>query len=106
MLYGPTRNYYVAKRAEQDLSSQLATINASNDSLDADVSSLQTREGIEDEARRRGYVTEGDTAVDMSGVDDGTDSTSASASSSSSSSADVPWYTSVLDVIFQYQSES
>ena len=38
--------------------------------MQSQVDSLMTREGIEDEARRRGYVSEGDTPVDMSGVDD------------------------------------
>lgn len=125
MLYPPARAYYAAVRVNSVLSAQLSDVNASNDSLQSDVSSLMTKEGIEDEARRRGYVAKGDTAVDMSGVDDsggatsdqassaasassdqagassGADST-ASGSTVGSSSASEPWYLSVLDAFFGY----
>lgn len=105
MLYPPARAYYAAVRVNSVLSSQLSDVNASNDSLQSDVSSLMTKEGIEDEARRRGYVSKGDTAVDMSGVSDSGGATSDQASATSddtASSAAEPWYLSVLDALFGY----
>lgn len=105
MLYSPARAYYAAVRVNSVLSSQLSDVNASNDSLQSDVSSLMTKEGIEDEARRRGYVSKGDTAVDMSGVSDSGGATSDQASATSddtASSAAEPWYLSVLDALFGY----
>lgn len=105
MLYPPARAYYAAARVNSVLSSQLSDVNASNDSLQSDVSSLMTKEGIEDEARRRGYVSKGDTAVDMSGVSDSggatSDQTSATADGTASSVAE-PWYLSALDALFGY----
>ena len=105
MLYPPARAYYAAIRINSVLSSQLSDVNASNDSLQSDVSSLMTKEGIEDEARRRGYVSKGDTAVDMSGVSDSGGATSDQASATSddtASSAAEPWYLSALDALFGY----
>lgn len=105
MLYPPARAYYAAVRVNSVLSSQLSDVNASNDSLQSDVSSLMTKEGIEDEARRRGYVSKGDTAVDMSGVSDSGGATSDQASATSddtASSAAEPWYLSALDALFGY----
>lgn len=105
MLYPPARAYYAAARVNSVLSSQLSDVNASNDSLQSDVSSLMTKEGIEDEARRRGYVSKGDTAVDMSGVSDSGGATSDQASATSddtASSAAEPWYLSALDAFFGY----
>ncbi len=105
MLYPPARAYYAAVRVNSVLSSQLYDVNASNDSLQSDVSSLMTKEGIEDEARRRGYVSKGDTAVDMSGVSDSGGATSDQASATSddtASSAAEPWYLSALDAFFGY----
>lgn len=105
MLYPPARAYYAAVRVNSVLSSQLSDVNASNDSLQSDVSSLMTKEGIEDEARRRGYVSKGDTAVDMAGVSDSggatSDQTSATADGTASSVAE-PWYLSALDALFGY----
>lgn len=105
MLYPPARAYYAAVRVNSVLSSQLSDVNASNDSLQSDVSSLMTKEGIEDEARRRGYVSKGDTAVDMSGVSDSGGAISDQASATSddtASSAAEPWYLSALDALFGY----
>ena len=109
MLYPPARTYYTALRGRDAVSAQLSTLSSSNDALQGEVGALMTREGIEDEARRRGFVAEGDTAVDMSGVDDtGTSAaTDATVLSGSDASADAsqPWYAGVLDFVFQYDSK-
>lgn len=93
-LYAPLQSYYSAVRTNEALSSQLTAISTSNDVMQSQVDALMTKEGIEDEARRRGYVEEGESAVDMSGVTDSMDPssdptvTSSSSSSSSSGSGD------------------
>ena len=56
-------------------------------------------EGIQDEARKRGYVSEGETGVKVEGLDE-------SSSSSDLSSDSDPWYITVLDFVFSYQKGS
>lgn len=104
MLYPPIKALYGASRTSALLSTQLSSVTATNDTLQGEVDNLMTREGIEDEARRRGYVTEGDTPVDMSGVEDsgGASSDSTVSTDESASTASDPWYVSALDFIFGY----
>lgn len=104
MLYPPIKALYGASRTNALLSTQLSSVTATNDTLQGEVDNLMTREGIEDEARRRGYVTEGDTPVDMSGVEDsgGASSDSTVSTDESASTASDPWYVSALDFIFGY----
>lgn len=104
MLYPPLKALYGASRTNVLLSTQLSSVTATNDTLQGEVDNLMTREGIEDEARRRGYVTEGDTPVDMSGVEDsgGASSDSTVSTDESASTASDPWYVSALDFIFGY----
>lgn len=105
-LYSPAKALYSARRTNAILAERLDATTSSADQLQGEVDSLMTREGIEDEARRRGYVSEGDTAVDMSGVDDSggasADESVTDGASSSSDSDDVPWYVSALDFFFGY----
>lgn len=103
-LYPPARAYYVAARNNAMLQAKVEQVNASNDVLQGEVNTLLTREGIEDEARRLGYVSEGDTAVDMSGVDDSGGATS-DAGVTDATGTDMQtgaWYTPVLDALFGY----
>lgn len=104
MLYPPIKALYGASRTNALLSSQLSSVTATNDTLQGEVDNLMTREGIEDEARRRGYVAEGDTPVDMSGVEDsgGASSDSTVSTDESAPAASDPWYVSALDFIFGY----
>lgn len=102
-LYGPARDYYVAQRTSEALSEQLSSINSTNDSLRQDVQALQTREGIEDEARKKGYVENGDTPLTVTGIPDDSSSSSSSAdASTASSNEDLPWYKQALDWVFGY----
>ena len=93
-MYGPAKTYYCAWRKGQDLQAQLDEYNASNDQYKADIQGLQTREGIEDEARRRGYVSEGETKVVVEGLDEGADG--------SDQQAEQPWYIELGDKVFHY----
>lgn len=98
-MYGPAQTYYKAWRAGLDLQSQLDELNASNDQYESDIRSLQTREGIEDEARKRGYVSDGETKVVVEGTSTN-DETSDAASSDTTS--DLPWYIELGDKVFHY----
>lgn len=99
-MYGPVQTYYRAWRAGQDLQAQLDELNASNEQYKDDIQALQTREGIEDEARRRGYVTNGETKVVVDGLNDGSDD--ASQSSDGDQQAQKPWYIELGDKVFHY----
>lgn len=105
-LYSPAKALYGARRTNAVLAQRLDAATSSAQTLQSEVDSLMTREGIEDEARRRGYVQEGDTAVDMDGVtDSGSATTDESVTNDTSATTDeepTPWYTSVLDFIFGY----
>ena len=100
-LYGPVRSLYAATRDEQVYTAQLAELNASNEELRAEVDRLQSREGIEDEARKRGYVLQGEQPVMVEGLEvDDRGTADSSASAVQSRSDDNPWYIDVLDFVF------
>lgn len=99
-MYGPVQTYYRAWRAGQDLQAQLDELNASNEQYKDDIQALQTREGIEDEARRRGYVTNGETKVVVDGLNDGSDDSSQS--SDGDQQAQKPWFIELGDKVFHY----
>ncbi len=96
-LYGPVRGLYAAWRDGQSLGSQISELDQSNNEYQGDIERLQSREGIEDEARKKGYVSEGETSVVVEGLDEG-DSTS-----QGTTATELPWYLSVGDFVFQYQ---
>lgn len=96
LLYGPTATYYRAWRAGLDLQAQYDALAQSNDQIQQQNDALLTRKGIEEEARRRGYVGAGETGVVVEGLPD--DSTS-----SSDVTPEYPWYVGVGDVIFGYE---
>ena len=98
-LYAPARTYYSAWRTNGILQSSKDAIDQSNSAYESDNSRLMSSEGIQDEARKRGYVSEGETGVKVEGLDE-------SSSSSDLSSDSDPWYITVLDFVFSYQKGS
>ena len=96
LLYGPAATYYRAWRAGLDLQAQYDALAQSNDQIQQQNDALLTRKGIEEEARRRGYVGAGETGVVVEGLPD--DSTS-----SADTTPEYPWYVGVGDVIFGYE---
>ena len=98
-LYAPARTYYSAWRTNGILQSSKDAIDQSNSAYESDNSRLMSSEGIQDEARKRGFVSEGETGVKVEGLDE-------SSSSSDSSSDSDPWYITVLDFVFSYQKGS
>lgn len=101
LFYTPLKACYGASRTSAALASKLSAVTTSNDELKGEVDALMTRDGIEDEARRRGYVMEGETPVDMSGLED----TSAT-SDASGQATDEAWYVPMLDFVFGYDAST
>lgn len=101
-LYGPAQNLYQAWRVESARQETLDALNESNEEFQEDIERLQTREGIEDEARKHGYVGEGETSI----VVDGLSEEDADATDSEDDDAtEDPWYLSITDFIFQYEAQ-
>lgn len=99
-LYGPACGFYQAWRENGVLQAEQARASAESEELEGDISSLMTEEGIKDEARRRGYVEEGETRIIVEGAgEEGTGETA----SDSSSADDTPWYLRAADFVFQYR---
>lgn len=98
LLYGPAATYYRAWRAGLDLQAQYDELAQSNDQIKQQNDALLTREGIEEEARRRGYVGAGETGVVVEGLPD-------DSASSSDATPEYPWYVGVGDVIFGYEGQ-
>ena len=94
--YGPVKGLYQAWRTEGIRQAQLSGLTEENDSYQQDIDRLQTREGVEDEARRRGYVAERETSIVVEGLD-------ASEDAQEESTSETPWYLRVTDTIFQYE---
>jgi cell division protein FtsB len=101
-LYGPACDYYAAWRVSLDLQATYDATIQSNEELTGEVQNLTTTEGIQDEARERGYVSEGETGVVVEGLEEDDDSAQ-TMGSGTSVTADVPWYIHVADVIFGYE---
>lgn len=99
-LYAPLRSYYQAWRANTALQERESQASADTSELEGDINSLMSEEGIKDEARRHGYVEEGETHIVVKGGDE--EGSGSDAPASDASSAD-PWYVSLGDFIFQYQ---
>lgn len=99
-LYGPACGLYQAWRENGVLQAEQARASAESEELEGDISSLMTEEGIKDEARRRGYVEEGETRIIVEGAgEEGTGETA----SDGSSADDTPWYLRAADFVFQYR---
>lgn len=99
-LYAPVRAYYIAWRTELDLQARYEAILEDNEDIYDDLSRLRSREGIEDEARKRGYVNPGETSVVVRGLpSEGIDT----GSNADEVVAEVPWYLVPLDALFGYE---
>lgn len=105
MLYGPACNLYAAWRSGLDLQATYDATAQSNDQLTSEVDALMTPEGVQDLARERGYVGEGETGVVVEGLSDA-DADATPMGTGAVVSADVPWYVNVADVIFQYHTDT
>lgn len=97
-LYPPVQELYCAWRDQGVQQQTLEGLNASIEEYQGDISRLQTREGIEDEARRRGFVDEGEVGVVLEG-----DEPEEKSDATEVQDQALPWYVTLGDVIFQYE---
>lgn len=93
-VFGPAKTYYLAWRTGNDLQSTYDGLTQSNENLQSELERLQSKEGIEDEARKKGYVNAGETPVKVEGLPDD--------SASNDEGAEKPWYIQLGDTVFGY----
>lgn len=104
VLWGPARAYYLAWRESGVLQVEYEVLAQQNADLDHDLDRLQSLEGIEDEARRRGYVYPGEEALVVSGVEEQkVADPSAVQEAIDRYEESQPWYVGWLDTVFGYQ---
>lgn len=96
-LVSPIRGYYVARRENEELQAYYEQLSDESASLDQDVKSLTSEDGIKDEARKRGYVGEGETSVEVEGLPEDDDSSSSTSGEDARSDL-----TKFLDTLFGY----
>lgn len=102
-LYAPTCGLYQAWREHGLLQAEQAQAATESAELESDIDALMTEDGIKDEARKRGYVEEGETRIVVNGASSDED---ASADQDAQDDAeDTPWYLELADTIFQYDAE-
>ncbi len=102
----PVRNYYLAWREAGVLQAQYEVVAAQNEELNHDIDRLQTLEGIEDEARERGYVYPDEEALVVKGVEEGIVADPALVEEALEEyEKSLPWYVGVFDKLFGYTRE-
>lgn len=104
MLAGPLRDWYVAWRTNEQLMASYELVANENATLQEDIDYLCSREGIESEARKIGYVEEGETRVMVDGTDDSDTFTTAKPEVDITDGE--PWYLAFLDKLFGYEGVS
>ena len=96
-LYAPAQGLYCAWRDQGVQQAELDELTKANEQYQSDIDRLQTREGIEDEARRRGYVAEGESEIVVDGTLPG------DGQQGDSAEEELPWYLALGDFVFQYR---
>lgn len=105
MLYAPARELYVANRRLDTLQATYEALLEENDTIRSDLELLQSREGIENEARARGYVVPGETKVIVEGLPEDDDQGALEYLEPIELPDTRPWYTKLLDQLFNYNPE-
>ena len=102
MLYRPTRDLYIAWRTGYVLQQRYDTLADENQELSEEVDRLMTREGIEDAARKRGYVMPGETSVKVEGLE----GEPAEEPEDEEAESELPWFIHVGDFVFFYKEDA
>lgn len=106
ILMGPARMYYAAWRDEGILEAQYEAVAAQYDDLSHDIERLQTVEGIEDLARRRGYAYPNEKALVVRELEEQEFVGAVSLEDAiEEHEKGLPWYVGVLDTLFDYHYE-
>ena len=106
MLYGPVRDLYLASRRLDTLQATYDILVEENNQIREELELLQTRDGIENEARARGYVEPGETKVVVEGLPEEEDPATAYAIHDIELPDDRAWYIRMLDDLFGYNPEA
>ena len=106
MLYGPVRDLYLASRRLDTLQATYDILVEENNQIREELELLQTRDGIENEARARGYVEPGETKVVVEGLPQEEDPATAYMIEDIELPDDRAWYIRMLDDLFGYNPEA
>ncbi len=100
-LYPSAAQLYHSVRERDQLQAEYAAIEQRNDSIQASVDALSTDAGVEDRAHQEfGWVSKGENAVTVYGLDLDSDSTFTASIVPGSIPAPETWYSKLLDPIF------
>lgn len=100
-LYPSAAQLYHSVRERDQLQAEYAAIEQRNDSIQASVNALSTDAGVEDRAHQEfGWVSKGENAVTVYGLDLDNDSTFTASIVPGSIPAPETWYSKLLDPIF------
>lgn len=100
-LYPSAAQLYHSVRERDQLQAEYAAIEQRNDSIQATVDALSTDAGVEDRAHQEfGWVSKGENAVTVYGLDLDSDSTFTASIVPGSIPAPETWYSKLLDPIF------
>ena len=100
-LYPSAAQLYHSVRDRDQLQAEYAAIEQRNDSIQATVDALSTDVGVEDRAHQEfGWVSKGENAVTVYGLDLDDDSTFTASIVPGSIPAPETWYSKLLDPIF------
>lgn len=103
LLYGPARSLYAAWREAGVLQAEYEVLAEQNAELNHRLERLQTLEGIEDEARRRGYAYPDEEALVVNGLEEELLADPAAVDEAiADHEANLPWYVPILDALFGY----
>lgn len=106
MLYAPVRDLYLASRRLDTLQATYDILVEENNQIREELELLQTRDGIENEARARGYVEPGETKVVVEGLPQEEDPATAYMIEDIELPDDRAWYIRMLDDLFGYNPEA
>ncbi len=106
IVYPVSKTWYKSLRDEQRQTAILEAENARNEELSKANEALKTEEGIEDEARKSGYVKKGEKSVSVSNGSDSGDTSTGLPAQIDETKIHAPqtWYYKILDTIFFVES--
>jgi cell division protein FtsB len=106
IVYPVGKTWYKSLRDEQRQTAILEAENARNEELSKANEALKTEEGIEDEARKSGYVKKGEKSVSVSNGSDSGDTSTGLPAQIDETKIHAPqtWYYKILDTIFFVES--
>lgn len=104
MLVIPARSFYAAWREQGALAVRYEVLTQQNEELNHKLERLQSLEGIEDEARRRGYAYPDEEALVVDGIEEEMVADPARVDEAIDAyERGLPWYLHVFDFLFGYE---